>query len=869
MTDKRRTTLLSRIEDFSQEIVLADVGTGIGSLLDMARGLKTEETVVGEVVFNRFVDFFLTHAASVKDFDFPIFSSLFVETLKDAVGLDPSSDADEQFSAMCVRFGMFVEADDALSSAAQCQCDRPTFVASLSQHCTEAEQAALALESDIGNSDALPELRRIFHSIKGDANLCGFPHASKFAHATESLLDLLSSRVDKDDKRHFSILYAVIDHLLFCSSDSASDFGNQDLFARLESGIAVVDNEVDTVRDLVEDCAKETIKNPADDLLRGFVASIPIFDESIGLSMYREFVHEAREHLIAAEQSILALEHEPDDKELINILFRAFHTIKGAAGFMQLNDLLTFTHETETMMDLVRQGKLTIHHDISELLLHALDATKTLIDKISSMIENGGVFVGEYFDVSPILIRVRAVTLPFFRPQKNVRLGEILVGQGKVALPDVDSAVKVQQEHPEQRLGEILIEQGKVTSQQIEQALQVQQSAAPAGGFQQAAETTIKIGSDKLDAMIDMVGELVIAGTLVTENPAILSCEDQRLHKDAALLSRIIRELQNVAMSMRLVPIKPVFQKMIRVVRDITKKNGKEIEIVFNGENTEIDKNIVDMINDPIMHMVRNSCDHGVESTADRIAAGKSARGTIRLSAAHRSGAIVIEISDDGRGLNKEKIIAKALEKQLVSHIDRLTDNEIYNLIFMPGFSTAEIVTDVSGRGVGMDVVKRNIDALRGKIEIETELGKGTVFLIKLPLTLAIVDGIVLRCGGERYIVPIYAVTEFFDVESKSISTALGKGELFDVHGKMLRVIDLYEYFSGEKRAFDRKVACVVESNKGLYCLLVDELVGQQQVVLKPLSGVVSEVAGISGSAILGDGRVGLILDVNDIVEKA
>jgi two-component system chemotaxis sensor kinase CheA len=602
--------------------------------------------------------------------------------------------------------------------------------------------------------------------------------------------------------------------------------------------------------------------------LQGFVPAAPVFDPSIGLDMYREFILESREHLVAAEQSILALEHSPNDKEFINILFRAFHTIKGVAGFMQLNDLRVLTHDTETMMDLARQGKLEIDQSISEVLLQALDATRVLIDKVSDMAENNGVFSGDYCDVSSVLLKVREVTHPFTQAASPSKLGEILVRQGAVFAHEIDAAVKMQEDdRPEQKLGEILIEQGAATRPQVAQALQEQQRTQNAPLAQ--SETTIKISSDKLDTLIDMVGELVISGTLVTQNPSVAALSDQRLHKDISLLSRTIRELQNVAMSMRLVPIKPVFQKMIRVVRDITKKNNKDIDIVFSGENTEIDKNIVDMLNDPLMHMVRNSCDHGVETPEERIAVGKQGRGTILLSAAHRSGAIVIEIRDDGRGLNKEKIVRKAMEKRLITGADRMTDNEIYNLIFMPGFSTADTVTDVSGRGVGMDVVKRNIDLLRGKIEIETEAGKGTVFSIKLPLTLAIIDGIVLRSGNERYIVPIYSLTEFFDVSHESIVTVAGQGELFDVHGKMLRVIDLQAFFENERRPFTKKVACIVESQKGLVCVLVDELIGQQQVVIKPLTGAVSDVDGISGSAILGDGRVGLILDVNGIVEKA
>jgi two-component system chemotaxis sensor kinase CheA len=358
---------------------------------------------------------------------------------------------------------------------------------------------------------------------------------------------------------------------------------------------------------------------------------------------------------------------------------------------------------------------------------------------------------------------------------------------------------------------------------------------------------------------------------MVSQDPIIQSNTSQRLVRNVAQLAKITRSLQELALSMRMVSVKGSFQKMARLVRDLARKSNKEIEFETDGEDTELDRNMVEAIADPLVHMVRNAVDHGVEPPADRAAAGKSRQGHVKLSAAHEGGSVVITLKDDGRGLNVDKILKKAIERGLVTANDNLTESEIFQLIFLPGFSTAEKVTDVSGRGVGMDVVRTNIEALRGNVDISSQLGVGTVFRVRLPLTLAIIDGMVVRAGEERFIVPTIAITESVQAEEKKITVVQGRSELINLRGDLVPICRLNRLFRIQKAIEDLQsgILVVVESKGRRAALLVDELMGQQQVVIKSLGSVFSKVKGISGGAILGDGRVNLILDVDGLIEAA
>lgn len=385
-----------------------------------------------------------------------------------------------------------------------------------------------------------------------------------------------------------------------------------------------------------------------------------------------------------------------------------------------------------------------------------------------------------------------------------------------------------------------------------------------------AASSSIRVDTAKIDALINMVGEVVITQSmlgLVGENFAMDKVD--QLKKGLAQLERHTRDLQQSVMNIRMLPISFVFSRFPRLVHDISSKLGKKIELKLVGENTEIDKSVVELINDPLVHLIRNSLDHGIEMPASRLAAGKPETGTIELKAYHRGGHIVIEIIDDGHGLDRKKLIAKAIEKGLIDENATLTDKQAFELIFMPGFSTAEKLTDISGRGVGMDVVRRNIEALGGNIEISSEVGKGTTIAIHLPLTLAILDGQSVAVGDETYIVPLVSIIESINITEKMLNKVAGKGETFRLRNQYIPIIRMHKIFNVQSRNASKMAegVIVVVEGQGVLCgLFVDDLLGQQQVVIKSLEANYRRVEGVSGATILGDGSVALILDVPGLV---
>jgi len=378
---------------------------------------------------------------------------------------------------------------------------------------------------------------------------------------------------------------------------------------------------------------------------------------------------------------------------------------------------------------------------------------------------------------------------------------------------------------------------------------------------------TVKVDTAKLDYLVDMAGEMVIAQSLVRHDPHVTAVESQRLQRNMAQLTRITSELQKTAMALRMVPIGQVFRRVPRLVRDLSRKAGKQVELELAGEDTELDRTIIEELSDPLVHMVRNTLDHGIEPPQERLAAGKPAAGKLALRARHQAGHILIEVADDGRGINRQKVLAKAIEKGLVREDAHLSDTEVFNLIFEPGFSTADRVTEVSGRGVGMDVVRKQIQKLRGRVEVQSEMGRGTTLLLKLPLTLAIIDGLVVGVGRERYIVPLFSVREIFRPTAEMISTVQGRREMVMVREHLLPVMRLHRRFGVEPRSENPcdSVFILTENEGRPYCLMVDEFVGKQEVVIKSLVESLKHVPGIAGGAILGDGRVGLVLDIDGI----
>jgi two-component system, chemotaxis family, sensor kinase CheA len=558
-----------------------------------------------------------------------------------------------------------------------------------------------------------------------------------------------------------------------------------------------------------------------------------------------DFIQESREHLTAIELQLLTLDQEPANSEAIHAIFRGFHTIKGMAGFLDLDAVRDLAHEVETVLDVARNGKLSITSTIIDRILESKDYLNVWMTELDAMLRTGKTPVAP--DAGRLLESIRGLVT-----------GDP-AGAGQIAAPTLTEApaatadLAVLAREVAAPPAEILAEPAAVESTE----------ATKAGEARPSGARSIKVETAKLDYLVDMVGEMVISQSLVRHDPDLATGLKPRLARNLSQLARITDDIQRTAMSMRMIPVGQLFQKTSRLVRDLSRKAGKQVELQLAGEETELDRNIVEELADPLMHMVRNSVDHGIEVPAERVAAGKPALARVTLKAGHQAGHIVIEISDDGRGLSREKILAKAREKGLIPPDAELAESEIFALIFHPGFSTAEKITDVSGRGVGMDVVRKQVQKLRGRIDVISKPGAGTTFLLKLPLTLAIIDGLVVGVGDQRYIVPLFAVREMLQPAEEAISTIHGRQEMAMVRGTLLPVIRLHQRFHVEPRRRNpwESLLIVAESGSKLFCLMVDELIGKQEVVIKSLGEGMRNIPGVAGGAILGDGRVGLILD--------
>jgi len=541
------------------------------------------------------------------------------------------------------------------------------------------------------------------------------------------------------------------------------------------------------------------------------------------------FMAEALDHLGTIEAALLALDERPGDVTLLNDIFRPFHTIKGNAGALGVTSVQEVAHRVENLLDLARSGRRTMGPEDVDVVLRAVDV-------LTSMIRDVGVRLSGQpgADLAPVaLALIESVDM-------------LISGETEVRLK------------PDTTIGPDPLKPDTTESR-----------PDPVSSARRGEESTaIKVDTRKLDSLVDAVGELIIVQSLIQEDPALANHVDQRLAGNLGQLKRITAGLQRSAMALRMVPIRQAFQKVSRIVRDLSRKADKSVELVLSGEDTELDRKMVEEITDPLMHMVRNSIDHAIEPAAARQAAGKRPQARIALSAYHQGGHIVIEIADDGKGLDTEKIKARALERGLIAPGASPSADEINALIFEPGFSTAEKVTEISGRGVGMDVVRRNIDALHGRIQIATEPGKGTTFCIRLPLTLAVLDGLIVGVGRERFVMPTTGVRESLRPLPAHVHNVQGSPRMVQVRDTLVPLVSLGELFGLPHESDPCKATVVVVEDAGSRVgLVVDALLGKQEVVIKSLGETFASVRGIAGGAILGDGRIGLILDAHGIVE--
>jgi two-component system, chemotaxis family, sensor kinase CheA len=571
-----------------------------------------------------------------------------------------------------------------------------------------------------------------------------------------------------------------------------------------------------------------------------------------------EFIMESRELLESSETALLALESNPADFEAVNTVFRAFHTVKGTSGFLGLRLASEFAHLAESLLSRIRNKEIRLVGGYADLSLRALDMLKKIVMSVEGALKGGQLDKPDgYEDLKVILSDPEGAGI-----SENLSGETLLTNDPDQTPPEpAQEAVDGKQEpSPEELFAAHPTE------------------AAPNASKKQAIaqrdaefESSIRVNTARLDRLIDMVGELVIAQSMVAQDRRLLDEHCHELLRKVTHAGKMVRELQDLSMSMRMVPLRGTFQKMQRVARDIARKSGKSVELVTDDGETEIDRHMVDILNDVLVHMVRNAIDHGIESQEEREKCGKSRTGAVRLMAFHSGGSVVVEIRDDGRGLNREKILQKAIGEGLVDPDKPLSDSEVFNLIFAPGLSTSEKITDISGRGVGMDVVRKGVESLHGRIDISTEPGAGCTFTVRLPLTLAITDGMLVRVGCERYIIPTINIHLCFRPKPDSISTVTGRGELVMLRGELMPIFRLHRLFEVNSAIEDpaQGLLVVVGDEERRCALLVDELLGQQQVVAKSLTKAVGKIPGVSGGAILGDGQVGLILDPGEVASQA
>ncbi len=600
----------------------------------------------------------------------------------------------------------------------------------------------------------------------------------------------------------------------------------------------------------------------------GDALPVTVLPEGWDAELMQLFCTEAQELLQEIEQGVLVLEASPTDADTLATVFRAFHTLKGNAAVMKLVVLQRLTHELESLLDAARRGARPLDRDAIEIVLAGADVVAAYVGETSRQLDGHDTGRTIPLPIQPIIDRVHAILAKPAMPSAPAS------APGTVPLPEkrlppkpiapLPSAAEPSRPPPVASpvAPSLPAAAVPVVHATPAQALTVD---SPRPSPAASSSGSVRVDTSKLDGLLDLIGELVIAQSMVAE---AAGGSDGPLTRSLAQLRGITSDLQRTAMAIRMVPIRGAFQKMGRLVRDTAVALGKEIKLIVEGAETELDRTVIEEIGDPLVHMIRNAADHAIESPAERGAVGKPAAGTITLSACHQGGFVVVRVSDDGRGLDPSRIRSKAIERGLITADAVLDSRDLLELIFAPGFSTAAQVSDLSGRGVGLDVVRRNVERVRGKVEVDSVHGRGTTFTLSMPLTLAIIEGLVVAVAGQRFVIPALAVRESFRPLPGGISSVHGRGELVRVRGQQVPLIRLDRHLgiTGGIADATQAIAIVLEAGSERRCMLVDELVGKQEVVIKPLGELFAGRTPFAGAAILGDGRVGLILDTLALV---
>lgn len=712
-----------------------------------------------------------------------------------------------------------------------------TFIAESHELLQEMEDILLHLENGPHDADTIDALFRVAHTVKGSAGMFNLEPIVNFAHIVEDVLDRMREGEIEIELDLTAVLLDSCDHMLLLVDVVAEQGGQLDDAAQSREADLCQRLQVYQVGALAKDGgARRTRVTLAEEKDTPLTASgggeVSSDNWHISLRFARGILKESLDPIymirylsnIGEVISITTLadglpEVEEMDAEACYLGFEI--DLRSDANKNTIADVFEFAHQGSLIHILPPHSKSTEYIE----LIHSL-------------------------------------------PEDEARLGELLVSTHALTQHELDDGLKVQIKSAQpggtaRLLGEILIEQGSIGQEVVQAALDKQTQVKANKGKE---SRYLRVQADKLDELIDLVGELVIAGA--GANMLAHRSNNTPLQEATSTMSRLVEEIRDSALNLRMVQIGETFNRFQRVVRDVGIELGKNIDLVITGAESELDKTLIEKIGDPLMHLVRNAIDHGIESAATRLAAGKPEKGTLRLNAYHDSGSIAIEIADDGAGLNRDKILKKAREQGLIAHDVTPSDEEIYNLIFEAGFSTADAVTNLSGRGVGMDVVRRNITAMRGTVHLDSEPGLGTTVRIRLPLTLAIIDGFRVGVGKSSYVVPLDMVLECVELSEAERQSAHQRSYL-NLRGEVLPYVSLREHFESESTGGRRENVVVVQYAGQKAGLVVDELMGEFQTVIKPLGKIFSNLRGISGSTILGSGEVALILDVPSLVQQA
>ncbi len=699
---------------------------------------------------------------------------------------------------------------------------------------------------------------RPLHSLKGVAGSFGLDTITYVAHTAETFLSLFrNGSVTSNSTHHIEAFLKTFDllrQILSSVEENKNDKGFED--------------EAYEIIKMFELLTKELISGEVNPDIKGFDDKvIPIekekivqveqntFEESeefkveITQEMMDGFKSESLEAFEVVERNLLKLIEKPDP-ELLHSTFRYIHSFKGNCGIFSLSDMEKLGHKMETVLGMILHEEIKGDNLIYDLIVKIVDALKESISSLEVEKENKVVGVDLYLELLDNACLEK-------RPEKKEKI--------------VSPPVQMNLESSNGLKFETGVAVNSTTAPPVVEKIK-EEKEQKSQQIKSVAQTDIRVSTAKLDKLNNLMGELVTAKTMVLENikHIVNSDENEILEKAIHFFSKTVNDLQDVAVDIRMVPVSGLFNKMIRVVHDISKKAQKKVNLLFEGEETEIDKTLLEKISDPLVHMIRNSVDHGIESSEQRIAQGKNPVGTVILSAKQEAGEVWIIISDDGKGLDREKIIKKAIENKLIQDDgSSLSDQEVFKMIYLPGFSTAEKVTDISGRGVGMDVVMQNVKALNGRIDITSTKGIGSKFYIKIPLTLAIMDGMLMQVGHVKYILPVSSIQEIVKVKKEEVTSIMASQKLIDIRGKLIPITSL-AYLHGmneTENESDDAVVVVMSSGGHVMALLVDEILGQNQTVVKPLSKIFQGLKGVSSCSILGDGEVSLILDVNGLID--